>query len=208
MNSTDALIDQLARRATRPSGNKRLAFALPLGAAALACALALLILLGPPFAAVADHGWGPVLRKWLFGFSLTGAAVAALYSLAHPGRRSSVLLLIAVTPLAVVGGLAMIEVTGGRGGFPGETWRQCVLAIGLCGTLGMAASAYALRLLAPVRLRRAGFATGLFGGGLAACAYAPFCPELGAMHMLVFYGGPIAILASFGWLIGPRLLRW
>ena len=49
---------------------------------------------------------------------------------------------------------------------------------------------------------------GLFGGGLAACAYVPFCGELGAIHLLVFYGGPIIGLAVLGWLLGPPLLRW
>ena len=149
-----------------------------------------------------------MIRKWLFCFTLTGGALVAMYTLAHPGRRSSVLLLAALAPLAMVAGLAMIEFTGGLGGFPGPGWERCVLAVGLLGALGMAASVYALRLLAPVRLRRAGFAAGLFGGGLAACAYVPFCGELGAIHLLVFYGGPIIGLAVLGWLLGPPLLRW
>ena len=208
MNSTDALIEQLAGRAGQPSRSKRLAFYLPLAAAALVSVIALLALLGPPFASVAENGWAPMLRKWLFCFTLTGGALVAMYALAHPGRRSSVLLLAALAPLAMVAGLALIEFTGGLGEFPGPGWERCVLAVGLLGALGMAASVYALRLLAPVRLRRAGFAAGLFGGGLAACAYVPFCGEMGAIHLLVFYGGPISALAVLGWLLGPRILRW
>ena len=180
MTRTDALINELAQNAARPAGSKRLAFYLPLAAAALVSVVALLVLLGAPFASVAENGWGPMLRKWLFCFTLTGGALVAMYTLAHPGRRSSVLLLAALAPLAMVAGLAMIEFTGGLGGFPGPGWERCVLAVGLLGALGMAASVYALRLLAPVRLRRAGFAAGLFGGGLAV----------------------------LGWLLGPPLLRW
>lgn len=208
MNQTDILIEQLASRGTRPSGDKRFAFALPLVAAAAASVLALVILLGAPFASVATYGWMGLLSKWLFTVALTGGAVVALYTLAHPGRRSSILLLLAMAPLAVVAGLAMLEFTGGLGGFPGATWRECLLAMVVLGALGMAAAIYAVRLLAPVRLRRAGFAAGLFGGGMAAAAYAPFCAQPGAIYVLVFYCGPIAALAAFGWLAGPKLLRW
>ena len=208
MNQTDLLIDQLASRGARPSGHKRLAFALPLAAAALVSVVALAVLLDTAFASVALHGWMPLLSKWVFTFTITAGALAALYALAHPGRRSSVLLLTALAPLAAICGLAMLEFTDGLRGFPGATWQQCLLAIGTLGTLGMASAIYAARLLAPVRLRRAGFAAGLFGGGLAASAYAPFCTEPGAAYLLVFYCGPIMALAAFGWLAGPKLLRW
>ena len=83
-----------------------------------------------------------------------------------------------------------------------------LLAMILIGAIGMTAAIYSLRLMAPVRQRRAGAAAGLFGGALAGCAYSPFCPELGAAYMLAFYGAPIAALAAIGWATGPRLLRW
>jgi len=208
MNQTDALIEQLARRGGQATGNKRLAFALPLLAAALAGALSLLILLGAPFAAAASTSMAPLLGKWVFCLSLTAAALAALYTLAHPGRRSDMPLLIALVPLAVLTMLGALEFTGGLGRFPGATWRTCLAAMTMIGSLGFVAAIYATRLLAPVKLRRAGFAAGLFGGGLAATVYAPFCPEHGTVYLLVFYGGPIMALAAFGWLTGPRLLRW
>jgi len=208
MKQTDILIDQLARSGARPSGNKRLAFSVPLVAAAMASVVALTVLLDTPFQSVAIHGWVPLISKWVFTFAITIAALSALYALAHPGRRSSIYLLTALAPLAAIAGLAMLEFTGGLRGFPGATWRQCLMAMGTLGTLGMASAIYALRVLAPVRLRRAGFAAGLFGGGLAASAYAPFCTEPGAIYLLVFYCGPIMALALFGWLTGPKLLRW
>lgn len=204
MKATNDLIERLAKRSLRPAGNNRLAFALPLAAAALANIGALMILLGLPVAV----GSGAVLSKWAFSLPLTAGAIASLYALAHPGRRSSMLLTLTVSPLLGVAGLAMLEFTGGMGAFPGATWQRTLLAIILLGGLNFVAAIYAARLLAPVRLRRAGMAAGLVSGGMAASAYAPFCHEPGAVYLLVFFGGPIMVLAAFGWLGGPRLLRW
>jgi hypothetical protein len=204
MNATGDLIDRLAARTPRASGDKRLAFALPLAAAALASIAAMAALLGAPFAS----GLHPALAKWAFSLPLTAGAIASLYALAHPGRRSSLLLTLTLAPFAAVAVLAMLESTGGLGDFPGADWQRGPVAILVLGGLGFAAAIYVTRLFAPVRLHRTGAAAGLVGGGIAASAYAPFCQHSGAVYLLVFFAVPIAALAALGWLAGPRLLRW
>lgn len=203
-----ALIDKLARRGGATSVNNRLVFAIPLVAAAVAVCLSLLVLLGKPVALSAGGNIAPLLVKWAFVLPLTLAASAALYVLAHPGRRATMAFNLALAPLAAMVALAMFDFSGGLRGLADTTWRQCLLAVGGFGVLGFASAVYAARHLAPVRLRRAGMAAGLLGGGMAAIFYAPFCPERGAVYLLLFYGGPIATLAMLGWLTGPRLLRW
>lgn len=208
MDRTQNLIDKLSTRTPTMPGSKWLAFAMPLVSAALAGVLSLMILLGLPFQPVAENGWGPVLGKLMLLLPMLIAAVASLWALAIPARRSSLILLLALVPLGLMVAGALLEFTGRRHAFPGETWLQCLLAMILIGAIGMTAAIYSLRLMAPVRQRRAGAASGLFGGALAGCAYSPFCPELGAAYMLAFYGAPIAALAAIGWATGPRLLRW
>jgi hypothetical protein len=202
MNQTDALIEYLAARGGKVAANKRLAFAMPLVSAALACLIALIVLQWPPLAGKL------LIVKWAMTLPVTGFAIATLYMLSHPGRRSSLLLMLALAPMGVAGALGILELTGGLKGFPGPGWPRPLVALGLLGTVAFAAAIYAVRPFAPVRLRHAGCAAGLAGGGIAASAYAPFCTEPGALWLLVFYVLPIMGLAAFGWLAGPRLLRW
>jgi len=67
---------------------------------------------------------------------------------------------------------------------------------------------WAMRGLAPVRLRQAGGMIGLAAGGVGASAYALHCPEQAAPFLAVWYTLGIAAAGGLGAILGPVLLRW
>jgi hypothetical protein len=71
-----------------------------------------------------------------------------------------------------------------------------------------AALVWALRGLAPTRLRVAGALAGLTAGGAGAAIYALHCPESGAPFVAIWYTLGMVAAGALGGLLGPRLLRW
>lgn len=67
---------------------------------------------------------------------------------------------------------------------------------------------WAMRGLAPIHLRSAGFAAGAMAGAAGAWVYAFHCPESGTPFIALWYTAGIAFAALAGRLLGPRLLRW
>jgi hypothetical protein len=67
---------------------------------------------------------------------------------------------------------------------------------------------WAMKGLAPTRLRLAGAGAGLLAGALGALVYTLHCPELAAPFLGVWYVLGILIPAAFGAVVGPRVLRW
>jgi hypothetical protein len=67
---------------------------------------------------------------------------------------------------------------------------------------------WAMRGLAPVRLRETGAVIGLAAGGVGAFAYAWHCTEWGAPFLAFWYTLGILAAAVLGALLGPVLLRW
>jgi hypothetical protein len=67
---------------------------------------------------------------------------------------------------------------------------------------------WALRGLAPTRLRVAGALAGLTAGGAGAAIYALHCPESGAPFVAIWYTLGMVLAGALGGLLGPRLLRW
>ena len=90
----------------------------------------------------------------------------------------------------------------------GETWASCPLLITMLSVPVFIAVVWAMRGLAPTRLRLAGTAAGLVSGSLGALVYALHCPELAAPFIGLWYLLGVLIPAGLGALIGPRLLRW
>jgi hypothetical protein len=121
---------------------------------------------------------------WLVGLSVLAVWIAAGLDLGMrpPGQRL----------LAVLGG----------------TWEMCSLAIAGLSVPVFVASLWALRGLAPTRLRLAGAAAGLLAGAVSAFVYAFHCPELAVPFIAVWYVLGIAIPGAFGAAFGPRLLHW
>lgn len=90
----------------------------------------------------------------------------------------------------------------------GSTWRTCALNIGLLSLPTFIAVFWALRGLAPTRLRQAGAAAGLLAGSTATLAYCLHCPEMGIPFWGIWYLLGMLLPTLLGAALGPRLLRW
>lgn len=90
----------------------------------------------------------------------------------------------------------------------GQTWRTCVVNIGLIGLPVFVAAFWMLRGMATTRPHRAGAAAGLLAGGAGAAVYALHCPELSAPFLAIWYVLGMLLPAAVGAALGPRLLRW
>lgn len=90
----------------------------------------------------------------------------------------------------------------------GKTWRVCPLNITLLSVPGFIAVFWALRGLAPTRLRMAGACGGLLSGAMATLAYCLHCPEMEVPFWGAWYLLGMFVPAAIGALVGPRWLRW
>jgi hypothetical protein len=90
----------------------------------------------------------------------------------------------------------------------GSTWRVCPRNIALLSVPVFITVFWAMRGLAPTRLRLAGAAGGLLAGATAAVAYCFHCPEMGVPFWAVWYLLGMLIPTLAGVALGPRLLNW
>lgn len=90
----------------------------------------------------------------------------------------------------------------------GLTWKTCVLNIALLSIPGLIGVFWALRGLAPTRLRLAGASGGLLAGAAATLVYCLHCPEMGVPFWALWYVLGMLAPALAGALLGPRWLRW
>ena len=90
----------------------------------------------------------------------------------------------------------------------GETWSSCAFLIALLSAPLLASTLWAMRGMAPTRLRLAGAAAGLFAGSFAALVYSLHCPEMSAPFIALWYLLGVSIPTALGAWLGPRLLRW
>ncbi|MDR0277167.1 MAG: DUF1109 domain-containing protein [Paucimonas sp.] len=90
----------------------------------------------------------------------------------------------------------------------GRTWRTCAFNIALLSLPVFTAVFWALRGLAPTRLRQAGAAGGLLAGATATLAYCLHCPEMGVPFWGIWYLLGMLVPTLVGAALGPRLLRW
>jgi len=72
----------------------------------------------------------------------------------------------------------------------------------------LVALVWAVRGLAPTRLRLAGALIGLTSGGFGAMVYCLHCPEAGAPFVAIWYSLGMLLPCVIGAALGPRLLRW
>lgn len=90
----------------------------------------------------------------------------------------------------------------------GSTSAYCPLLIAILAVPVFVAVTWAMRGLAPTRLRLAGAAAGLVSGTLGAVVYSLHCPEMAAPFVGLWYLLGILIPTGIGALLGPRLLAW
>ena len=90
----------------------------------------------------------------------------------------------------------------------GDSWRVCPFLILAISAPAYLAVVWALRGMAPTRLRLAGGAAGLLAGGVGATVYGLHCREMSPAFVVTWYSLGVASCVAIGALTGPRLLRW
>ncbi|MDH1576314.1 DUF1109 domain-containing protein [Pseudomonas sp. GD03746] len=198
----------------------------PVGRHALARRLALALLagtLGAVLMTVALYGvrsdLAEVARTPLFWAKLALPASLALLGLwltqrlARPGVRGGVVWQLLGLPLLLVWLGAAISLFGApveaRADLIfGRTWRTCALNITLLCVPVFITLFWALRGLAPTRLRQAGAAAGLLSGSTATLVYCLHCPEMQVPFWGTWYVLGMLLPTLMGAVLGPRFLRW
>jgi hypothetical protein len=211
---TNDLIDMLARGpvAVAPHATRRrYTVALCWGVAGAALLMAMGLGVRPDLMQVAmlPMFW----FKTLFALSMSVFALVVSSRLARPGATLSHWPLALAAPVLIVWAVAAITLSQAvpEARIPlllGATWKVCPLLIAVLSMPSFIALMWAMKGLAPTRLRLAGAAAGLLSGALAALVYCLHCPELEATFIGIWYLLGIMIPTVTGALLGPRLLRW
>lgn len=190
---------------------RRFGWALIAGGAGSTLLMSLIFGMRPDLATVAATPifWLKVALPFFIGLG----ALLATARLARPAGTAGIAWAAAAWPVAAVwiGALSVLWIAAPETRLPlvmGQTWRVCPLNIALLSVPSFIAVIWALRGLAPTRLRTAGFAGGLLASATATLAYCLHCPEMGVPFWAVWYLLGMAIPAGIGAWLGPRLLRW
>lgn len=211
---TDELLDALSRDiAPRPARRVARRLALALGAGALVSLAGVLVLLGLRRDLPAALGSPMFWTKFFYGLALAAAALGCVERLARPAgqvrRRAGWLALpVAAMALAALVQWILAPAAEHRTLLMGDSASVCPWLIATSAAPIFLALAWALRGLAPTRLRAAGAMMGLAAGAAGAAVYALHCGEAGGAFVLVWYSLGVLAPAAFGWLLGPTLLRW
>lgn len=210
---TDDLIDALASDAepTR-APPRRLALVAALGA--LVALVLVLTWLRPRADLMPAMRGGMFWMKALYTAVLGLAGYLAVERLSRPtggGRRGWMLGGAALVVLAAAGiAQAMIspDVQAALRMLRGHSWHVCSRNILVLGLPMLALGLWTVRGMAPTQPVRAGFAVGLFAGGVAATVYGLHCPEHTFTFVALWYSLGVLLLAGLGALIGRWALRW
>ena len=209
---TASLIDLLAQGAgpaPSPGTARRLCSAIAVGLIA-SCALALLTIEPLPAATfVTPTPW----IKLAYAISLGLAAALLTGQLARPIallRSQLVAVAVVFLTMASVAGLYLLQLPSGlrSAAVLGRTWLVCPWLLLGFSLPALAAAFWAVRGLAPTRLRAAGLACGLLAGAVGAAGYSLACPESSVAFVAIWYSLGIVLTALLGAVLGPRLLRW
>jgi hypothetical protein len=151
--------------------------------------------------------------KEAFCAALGAAGLVAVARLARPGSRLGRVRLAVAAPVLAMWLLAAavllaVDAPNRTELIFGQTAGACPIRIALISMPLFVGIFWALRGLAPTRLRLAGAASGFAAGAVAAMVYSLHCPELAAPFIGIWYVLGILVPTSVGAWMGPRLLRW
>lgn len=211
---TDDLVAMLATGAGAVAPNAAARrYAAAIGSGIVGAALLLAILLGVRH----DLGTAVMLPmfwvKLAFVACLAAASLVAVLRLSQPGLRLARVPGALAAPVLAMWALAAFVLMRADPAqrtqlFFGDTWTSCPFLVALLSAPVFAAVMWAIRGLAPTRLRLAGAAAGLLSGSVGALVYSWHCPELAAPFLGFWYLLGMLIPTAAGALVGPRLLRW
>ncbi|QNB08403.1 DUF1109 domain-containing protein [Herbaspirillum frisingense] len=151
--------------------------------------------------------------KLAFPSALAVGAMLVLRRLMRPGLRVGATWAgIALPSLAIwAGGALVLLASPAAQRLPllmGSTWRSCPFNIALLSVPLFIGIFWAVRGMAPTRLRLTGAVAGLLAGAVATMVYCLHCPEMEAPFWGLWYFLGMLVPAFAGLLLGPRLLRW
>ena len=211
---TDDLIKLLAADAGVVKGDVAARrYALALGSGAFCSGLLVVAILGVN-PALAKFVLLPMFWvKVVFVASLTAIGVIAVQRLSRPGVRLGWVPVALAAPVLAMWMLAIallvLAAPAERAeAFFGQTWTACPFLVAMLSAPVFVAMVWAMKGLAPTRLRLAGAAAGFVSGAVGALIYCLHCPELAAPFIGFWYLLGILIPTLLGALLGRCLLRW
>ena len=211
---TDDLVTMLATGAGAVQPNQAVRrYATALGWGTLGAAFLMITLIGPRHDLAAAVLLPMFWVKLAFVACLAAASCLAALRLSRPGLQLAwvpgalTAPVLAIWLLATVV-LARADAAQRAGLFFGDTWNSCPFLVAMLSAPVFVAVVWAMKGLAPTRLRLAGAAAGLLSGTVGALVYSVHCPEMGAPFIGFWYLLGALIPAAVGALLGPRLLRW
>jgi hypothetical protein len=211
---TDDLIATLALDATpTPPGAARLWLLGALGAGFVVALGAVLMTLGPRPDLGLALATGPFWMKWGLTIGTLAIALSLTLILARPEGKPGSLIWVAALPIALIALVGVAELAGTAADERMSSWLgvsalQCPIRIAAFAFPVWMALVWAMRRMAPTRLRLAGFVVGLAAGAAGATAYAVYCSEDSMSFVATWYVLGMLIPAAITALLGPRLLRW
>jgi hypothetical protein len=211
---TDDLVSLLARNAqpvARDAAARRIAVAIGLGLAGAAALLAVRLGVNPALASAAATGmfW----LKVAFVAAVLVASAAAVRRLGTPGARAGAVPVVLAAPVLAIWIIATAMLLDAAPSERtslalGATWRVCAWNIALLSAPAFVATLWAMKGLAPTRLRLAGAGAGILAGATGTLVYTMHCPEVAPPFIAIWYVLGMLIPTAAGALIGPRVLRW
>lgn len=209
---TDELIHLLATQSGPVRGHWAWRTFFPAGFAmwAFAAVCAWLVLGWVPAALFAMAG---MQVKLLYVWVLVVASGLLLSRLGRPGveaRAAGVLVLLVPATMMLYGGLGYLWTPEDlrRTALLGHSYLVCPWAILALSVPGLFVAFWAMRNMAPTRIRLTGAVCGLFAGSLGAAGYALACSEVAVPFVSLWYTLGIALVAALGAALGPRFLNW
>lgn len=158
-------------------------------------------------------GTGMFWSKQAYPLVLAIIAGFAADRLARPAATARASIAWLAVPVLLIAGAAMVELALAAPdtrlpAIMGQSARVCSWRILLFAVFPLVGLVWAMRGLAPTRLREAGATAGLSAGGAGAFIYALHCTENAVPFLAVWYSLGVAAPAFGGYLLGPLLLRW
>lgn len=151
--------------------------------------------------------------KELFCLALAAGGLFASSRLARPGASLALAPALIAATILVMWGAAAVDLLQAPAAqrsrlMMGISANECTLNVVALSIPFLLAVMWAMKGLAPTRLRQAGAIAGFASGAMGALVYSLHCPELAAPFLAIWYVLGMLIPAAVGALLGPWLLRW
>ena len=210
---TDDLVLMLATGAGAVDAKTPLRrYLVAVGCATLVATLVMAIWLGVRPTLTGDMDQPMLWIKEIFCIALVAVGLFMVARLARPGAGLAWAPAVLAAPLLAMWGLAVFDLLAASPEdrtrlLLGISWTECPYNIVVLSVPIFVAIVWAMKGLAPTRLRLAGAAAGFASGAIGALVYSLHCPELAAPFVGVWYVIGMLIPTAAGALLGPRLLR-